>query len=141
MTQAGVRKDTSPLGVSFPGALASYRQLECVPDASETETGMKRIMVRYKVKLDRAAENESHIVRVFGQLRRDGPAGLRYATFKLDDGVSFVHLVSIETADGRDPLRDVPAFKEFTAGIRDRCEEPPVAVVLNEVGSYGFFGE
>jgi hypothetical protein len=102
---------------------------------------MKRVMVRYKVKADRAVENESYITRVFEQLARERPAGLRYATFKLDDGVSFIHLVSIETADGSDPLRELSGFKAFTAGVRDRCEEPPVAVTLKEIASYGFFGE
>jgi len=102
---------------------------------------MKRVMVRYKVKAGRAAENERYIERVFEQLRRDQPSGLRYATFKLGDGVSFVHIVSLEAADGSDPLRELSAFKAFTAEIRDRYEDPPVAAELKEVGSYGFFGE
>ena len=102
---------------------------------------MKRVMVRYKVKADRAAENESYITRVFEQLRRDTPPGLRYASFKLDDGVSFVHLVSLEAVDDSNPLRELSAFKAFTAEIQDRCEEPPVAAELKEVGSYRFFGE
>ena len=102
---------------------------------------MKRVMVRYKVKADRAAENESYITRVFEQLRRDTPPGLRYASFKLDDGVSFIHLVSHEAEDGNNPLRELSAFKAFTAEIRDRCEEPPVAAELKEVGSYRFFSD
>jgi hypothetical protein len=102
---------------------------------------MKRVMVRYKVKAGRAAENERYISSVFEQLQRDRPTGLRYATFKLGDGVSFVHIVSLEAADGSDPLRELAAFKAFTAEIKDRCEDPPVAAELKEVGSYGFFGE
>jgi hypothetical protein len=101
---------------------------------------MKRVMVRYKVKPGRVAENERYIKSVFEQLKRDSPPGLRYASFKLGDGVSFVHIVSHEGADGRDPLRELPAFKAFTAEIKDRCEDPPVAAELTEVGSYGFFG-
>jgi hypothetical protein len=102
---------------------------------------MKRVMVRYKVKAGRAAENERYIASVFEQLQRDRPTGLRYASFKLGDGVSFVHIVSLEAADGSDPLRELAAFKAFTAEIKDRCEDPPVAAELKEVGSYGFFGE
>jgi cyclic beta-1,2-glucan synthetase len=49
------------------------------------ETTMRRVMVRYKVKADRSAENESYIKKVFEQLERERPAGVRYATFKLDD--------------------------------------------------------
>jgi hypothetical protein len=101
---------------------------------------MKRVMVRYKVKADRAAENELYVRSVFEQLQRDRPPGLRYATFKLADGVSFVHIASHEAADGGDPLRKLAAFKAFTAEIKDRCEDPPVVAELTEVGSYGFFG-
>jgi len=62
---------------------------------------MKRLMVRYKVKPECAVENEGYIAQVFEQLEREKPTGIRYATFKLEDGVSFVHLVSYEVADGR----------------------------------------
>jgi hypothetical protein len=102
---------------------------------------MKRLMVRYKVKADRAAENEGYIAKVFEQLRSNKPSGLRYASFKLEDGLSFVHIVSVEAADGSNPLSELPAFKAFTAQIKDRCEEPPIAVDLKEVGSYRFFGD
>lgn len=101
---------------------------------------MKRVMVRYKVKADRAGENETFIKAVFEQLRRESPAGLRYASFKQPDGVSFVHIASIETTDGSNPLGELAAFKAFIAEIKARCDEPPVAVELDEVGSYQFFG-
>jgi hypothetical protein len=98
---------------------------------------MRRVMVQYKVKADRAAENERYIQAVFAQLEREKPAGLRYASFKLDDGVGFVHIASVETAEN--PLAALAAFKEFTAQIKDRCDEPPVTTTLNEIGSYRFF--
>jgi len=102
---------------------------------------MKRVMVRYKVKAERAAENERYITKVFEQLTHDKPSGLCYASFKLDDGVSFVHIASHEAADGSNPLSALSAFKAFTAEIKDRCEEPPIAAELHEVGSYRFFGD
>jgi len=98
-------------------------------------------MIRYTVKRDRAAENERYIAAVFEELKRENPSGLRYASFKLEDGLSFVHIVSHEAADGSDPLRDLSAFKAFRAEIRDRCEGQPVTVDLKEIGSYRFFGE
>lgn len=98
-------------------------------------------MVRYKLKADRVAENEGLARAVYDELRRLRPPGLRYATFRLDDGLSFVHLVSHEAADGSNALTALPAFKAFVAGIRDRCEEPPVSTQLHEIGSYGFFGD
>ena len=82
---------------------------------------MRRIMVRYKVKPDRAAENEELVRAVYEELQRTQPAGLHYATVALEDGVSFVHLSSIDTEDGRNPLSDVEAFARFQEGIGDRC--------------------
>src|SRR4051794_10965093 len=72
---------------------------------------MRRVMVRYKVKPERAADNEHYIRDVFLQLAKERPAGLRYASFKLADGVSFVHIASVETADGANPLNALAAFK------------------------------
>lgn len=101
---------------------------------------MKRVLVRYKVKPDRGEENESFIRKVFEELQDKTPAGIRYASFKLDDGLSFVHIASVETDDGSNPLAQLAAFQNFQAEIGDRCEEPPVVVDLNEIGNYGVFG-
>ena len=101
---------------------------------------MKRVMVRYRVRPDCVEENERYIGRVFEQLERDRPAGLRYASFKLDDRVTFVHLVSIDAPDGVNPLGALPAFKAFTSSVEARCDQRPVVAQLSEVGSYRFFG-
>jgi len=100
---------------------------------------MKRVMVRYTVKPDQVAENERFIERVFRELERAKPAGLRYASFKLDDGVSFVHFASHDTPDGSNPLGQLAAFREFSATVKERCVSPPIVAQLSEVGSYGFF--
>ena len=99
---------------------------------------MKRTMVRYTVKPDQVEENERRVKAVYEQLARDKPAGIRYATFKLPDGVTFVHVASVETADGANPLFALDAFKQFSATVKERCVEPPVATELHEVGSYRF---
>jgi hypothetical protein len=95
---------------------------------------MRHVMVRYKVKPERAAENEELVRAVYDELHRTEPAGLRYATFQLDDGVSFVHLASTE--DGQNPLPQVEAFQRFQENIRDRCDEVPVVAQLREIGSF-----
>jgi hypothetical protein len=102
---------------------------------------MRRVMVRYRVKPDQAAANEELVRAVYEELERTRPAGLRYATLQLEDGVSFVHLASTETDDGHNPLSEVGAFKRFQEGIRDRCDEAPVATELREIGSYRLFGD
>ena len=102
---------------------------------------MKRIIVRYKVRPDQAARNEELVRAVYDELHRTKPSGLRYATFRSDDGVSFIHLSVTETDDGTSPLSAVEAFKRFQENIAERCEEGPVVTELSEIGSYRLFGE
>jgi hypothetical protein len=101
---------------------------------------MRTVMVRYKVKPDRAAENEELVRAVYDELRRTEPSGLRYATFQLEDGVSFVHL-AVETEEGNRPLPQVTAFKEFQKDISERCDEPPVVTELRTIGSFHLFDD
>jgi hypothetical protein len=96
---------------------------------------MRQVMVRYRVKLGEVEHNEELVRAVYEELHRGEPDGIRYATFQLEDGVSFVHF-AIETGDGPTPLRDVEAFQRFQEGIRERCDEPPVVAELREIGSY-----
>jgi hypothetical protein len=100
---------------------------------------MKRVMVRYTVKPERVEENERLIEGVFAQLHREQPAGIRYASFKLSDGVSFVHIACIEVSDGANPLTALEAFKQFAGTLGERRVDPPTTVELHEVGSYRLF--
>jgi hypothetical protein len=100
---------------------------------------MRRVMVRYRVKPDRVEENEELVRAVYEELGRTKPRGLRYATFKLEDGVSFVHLASVESEDGHNPLSELPAFRAFQRGIADRCDEAPAVTGLRTIGSFGLF--
>lgn len=95
---------------------------------------MRTVMVRYKVKADAVAENERLIGQVFAQLAREKLAGTRYQAMKLADGQSFVHLAMTDAEVN--PVTQLAAFKEYVAGIKDRCEEPPVQTVLEVVGAY-----
>jgi hypothetical protein len=100
---------------------------------------MKTVMVRYKLKPDRVAENEALVRAVYEELERTQPDSFHYATFRLEDGVSFVHVAASDGENGS-PLQALEAFKRFTAEIGNRCEEPPVATTVHEIASYRFFG-
>jgi hypothetical protein len=94
---------------------------------------MRRVMVRYTVKPGRAEENERLVRDVYDELHRTGPEGIRYATFRLADGVTFVHVASVETDDA--------AFARFQEAVAERCDVAPVVTELTEVGSYRLLGE
>lgn len=97
---------------------------------------MKRVMVTYRVKADKAEENEMLIKQVFKQLLKQLPEGIQYSAYKLSDGVSFVHIASFEDATADSAFTELPAFKEFRATIKDRCEQQPVTTYVQELGAY-----
>ena len=95
-----------------------------------------QVIVRYKVKPERVAENQALVEAVFAEIKQTEPDGLRYAAFIANDGVTFFHVASIEAKEN--PLSKSKAFKAFQDGIVDRCDEPPVPVTVNDIGSYNF---
>jgi hypothetical protein len=99
---------------------------------------MPQVMVRYRVKPERVAENEELVRAVYAELSEKQPAGLRYATFKLPDGVTFVH---VSEHDDDNPLTKLASFQRFQEEIRERCDEPPAPAALSEIGSYRMFGD
>jgi hypothetical protein len=72
---------------------------------------------------------------VYAELHERQPAGMAYATYRLDDGVSFVH-VSVVEGGGRSPLLDLAAFQAFLQDLNDRCEARPVSSQTTEIGRY-----
>jgi len=97
---------------------------------------MKATVVRYRAKAERAAENQQLIEAVFAELEEQEPEGFTYKVFRLEDGVSFIHVVIEHDVDEPDSLQAVPAFQAFVADIGDRCEVPPVAMGATIVGGY-----
>ena len=100
---------------------------------------MASTMVRYKVQAGRGDENAELVRAVYAELAEKKPEGLRYATFRFPDGVSFMHLV-VETDRPGAILGQIDAFRAFSADIDARCDEPPVATEVSLVGSYGLVG-
>jgi quinol monooxygenase YgiN len=96
---------------------------------------MRTIMVRYRTSEAHADENEALVRAVFAELRARDPGGLRYATYRLPDKVTFLHVATVETAD-QNPLTTLPAFLAFQKELKVRCVEPPVVTELTPVGSY-----
>jgi quinol monooxygenase YgiN len=95
-----------------------------------------QVMIRCKVKPDEVARNLESLHAVYGELESVRPDGLRYATFQLEDEVTFVAFVEME--DGPGVLQHLEAFQRYRATLDERCDEPPVTTMLHEVGSYRF---
>src|SRR5258707_1120111 len=75
--------------------------MEAVMD--ETKSMGQGLVIRYEMKPETADENQRLIEAVFAELAETKPDTVRYAALRLEDGVSFVHVVFNE--EGTDALR------------------------------------
>lgn len=96
----------------------------------------KSMVVRYRTRPEAADENQRLVENVLAELAGEKPAGVRYAVFRLADGVSFVHVVHYDADDN--PLSRSAAFAEFQRGFGDRVAEGPAADEVTLIGSYRF---
>jgi hypothetical protein len=94
----------------------------------------KTTIVQYQTRPEVADENQRLVEQVFAQLASENPEGLRYAVFRLADGVTFVHVSTSE--DDANPLTQLPAFKEYLRDIGDRWVESAAPQAAAVVGSY-----
>ena len=92
-------------------------------------------MVRYRTTEAHAETNVALVHAVYEALRARAPEGFHYATYRLADGVTFVHIATHD-APGDSPLQALPEFKAFQAQLREKCVEPPVLTELPPVDSY-----
>lgn len=94
----------------------------------------KNVIVRYRTRPDAADENARLVEAVYAALAEQQPANFSYSTYRLQDGVTFVHVARHD--DGANPLPDLPAFVAFQRELRDRCDELPAPSEATVVGSY-----
>jgi hypothetical protein len=97
---------------------------------------MKATVVRYETRHDEADENQRLVEAVFADLEAREPVGFTYKVFRLEDGVSFVHVLTEHGVENPDNLQSVPAFQAFVSGVSDRCDIAPVAMGATVVGGY-----
>jgi hypothetical protein len=93
-------------------------------------------VIRYKTKPESADENQRLVEDVYAELSTRAPGGMRYATFRLADGVTFVHIFMTDSDDTPNTMGDLAAFREFQRDLPDRCVEQPAAQAATVVGAY-----
>ena len=96
---------------------------------------MLHTIARYTVKPGQEEHNAELVRAVYRELAELAPAGFRYSTYRLHDGRTFVHVAERED-DVPAPLPELAAFREFQAGIGDRCERGPEVGSAEVVGRF-----
>ncbi|MDQ1660349.1 MAG: hypothetical protein QOJ68_329 [Blastococcus sp.] len=91
-------------------------------------------VIRYVTTPESADENARLIGAVFADLDASKPEGLQYASFRLEDGLTFVHVVTM-TGEGNPLLASEP-FRAFSSTVADRCTEGPLVMEATTLGAY-----
>ena len=103
---------------------------------SEIRDHPMQVTIRCKVRPDGVEASLELLQEVYEEMRSVQPKGLRYATFQLEDKVTFVSFAEMD--EGPEVLQQLEAFQRLRATPDERFDEPPVLTMLHEVGSYGF---
>jgi hypothetical protein len=95
---------------------------------------MNAVKVQYTVKAEYAETNKKNIARVMNALREINSPNIRYSSFLLDDGKTFVHFVMRTDEEAGEILSNLEAFKDFQQQLRNsEPESPPKAENLTLV--------
>jgi hypothetical protein len=92
------------------------------------------VVVHYQVHQEAAEANQRLVEQVYTELAATDPGGLRYATYRLADGVTFIHIATIDGEEN--PLASTAAFARFQEGLDKRCAESPFPSPATLIGSY-----
>ena len=99
---------------------------------------MGLMMVRAKIKVDSIDEIEAAGRKLFSAIDREQLQGIRYASFRLPDGVTYLNFLQLE--DGiQNPLPALPEGKEFGEKLKSWLAEPATSEPLTIIGSYRLF--
>jgi quinol monooxygenase YgiN len=98
---------------------------------------MTVMMIRTEVKEDHVADVETAVQKMFAAIKEAEPRGVRYASSKLPDGVTFVVLLELEGE--ANPLGTIPEFTQFQENLKGWLAGPPTAEPLQVIGSYQLF--
>jgi hypothetical protein len=99
---------------------------------------MNVLMVQAKIKEENVADARAAVDKMIQALEEAQPAGVRYASCLLGDGVTFVALLKLAD-DGSHPLREFPAYQEMVKNLGQWYAEPPAAEQMTVTGSYELF--
>jgi len=96
---------------------------------------MTVLMVRSTVKPEFVEELEEALKKMFTAIESARPEGVRYASYRLPDGVTYV--AQLELADGvENPLPAIAEFRDFQAGLKTWLAGPPSAEQFEVRGAY-----
>ncbi len=103
---------------------------------------MKIVRVQYTTTQEYAATNSENINNVVKELRKINHPGIKYSTYLLPDGKTFMHFDQFENEEAHQFLMGLASFKKFSdelwaSGLE---VEPKLELLSLVASSEDFFG-
>ena len=86
---------------------------------------MKSVKVQYTVKAEYANSNKKNVANVMADLRELAHPGIKYSTFVLNDGKTFVHIGMYAGQEALDVVNNLPSFQSFREQLKASGPEAP----------------
>jgi hypothetical protein len=97
---------------------------------------MKIIRVQYTTSPEYAAVNQENIRQVIKELKEINHPGIKYSTYLLPDGKTFMHFDQFENEEAHLFLQSMESFKKFAAELwASKLEVEPKLELLSLIGS------
>lgn len=97
---------------------------------------MKIIRVQYTTTKEFASTNKTNIANVVKELRALKHPGIKYSTYLLPDGKTFMHFDQFENEEAHLVLQKLASFKKFDADLwASKLEAEPELELLDLVAS------
>jgi hypothetical protein len=95
-------------------------------------------MAQTRIKAESVTDVQTAVKKMLAAINATQPGGIRYASFLLSDGETFVALAQVD--DGvENPLVGLPEFRELQEVVEASRAEPPSVQPLRIIGSYRLF--
>lgn len=97
---------------------------------------MKAVKVQYTVKIEYAETNKGNIRQVMADLRELANPGIKYSSFILEDGKTFLHFGIYADQEALEVVNNLPSFQSFREQLKaSEPEIPPKGDDLSLVDS------
>jgi len=97
---------------------------------------MKIVRVQYTTTHKFASRNQENILQIVDELKKVNHRGIKYSTYLLPDGKTFMHFDQFENEEAHEGLMALESFKKFSAELwASGLEVEPQLELLSLVGS------
>ena len=93
-------------------------------------------LARYRIKADKQDEMVSVVEEFVKTVKENEPNTLRYTAYRLEDGVSFVHIMYFKDEEAEQQHQGANYVKKFTELLNPNCVDEPEFVKIVPVPAH-----